>query len=236
MTDVKKEKLNKKTKASKKTVFLRVLAVILFIVGIILVFNGPIQEYFVKQNQTSTLQGLTKKKVAANQKKKGMFDYSKVQDIDIAKVTRSRVKNTSNAIGAIAIPKVNLYLPILLGLSDDSLSTGAGTMREDQVMGQGNYPLVGHYMTAKGVLFSPIEDTKIGQKVYLTDLKKVYVYRIYMKRVVDPTAVWLVNNTKKKIVTLITCADGGINRWAVRGKLIHTKKATTKNLSVFKLK
>ncbi len=74
MTEVKKEKLTKKTKASKKTVFLRVLAVILFIVGIILVFNGPIQEYFVKQNQTSTLQGLTKKKVAANQKKKGMFD------------------------------------------------------------------------------------------------------------------------------------------------------------------
>lgn len=165
-----------------------------------------------------------------------MFDYSKVQDIDIAKVTRSRVKNTANAIGAIAIPKVNLYLPILLGLSDDSLSTGAGTMREDQVMGKGNYPLAGHYMTAKGVLFSPIEDTKIGQKVYLTDLKKVYVYRIYMKRVVDPTAVWLVNNTKSNIVTLITCADGGINRWAVRGKLIQTKKATTKNLSVFKLK
>lgn len=116
------------------------------------------------------------------------------------------------------------------------MSTGAGTMREDQVMGKGNYPLAGHYMTAKGVLFSPIEDTKIGQKVYLTDLKKVYVYRIYMKRVVDPTAVWLVNNTKSNIVTLITCADGGINRWAVRGKLIQTKKATTKNLSVFKLK
>ena len=54
--------------------------------------------------------------------------------------------------GAIAIPKVNLYLPILLGLSDDSLSTGAGTMRKNQVMGQGNYPLAGHYMTAKGVL------------------------------------------------------------------------------------
>lgn len=70
MTDDNKQKLSKKSKTSKKTILLRVLAVILFIVGIILVFNGPIQEYFVKQNQTSTLQGLTKKTVAANQKKK----------------------------------------------------------------------------------------------------------------------------------------------------------------------
>ena len=61
MTDDNKQKLSKKSKTSKKTILLRVLAVILFIVGIILVFNGPIQEYFVKQNQTSTLQGLTKK-------------------------------------------------------------------------------------------------------------------------------------------------------------------------------
>lgn len=70
MTDDNKQKLSKKSKTSKKTILLRVLAVILFIVGIILVFNGPIQEYFVKQNQTSTLQGLTKKTVAANQKEK----------------------------------------------------------------------------------------------------------------------------------------------------------------------
>ncbi|MDN6779997.1 MAG: class A sortase, partial [Lactobacillus sp.] len=49
-------------------------------------------------------------------------------------------------------------------------------------------------------------------------------------------AVWLVNNTKKKIVTLITCADGGANRWAIRGNLIKTEKATADNLRVFKMK
>ena len=109
-------------------------------------------------------------------------------------------------------------------------------MRADQVMGKGNYPLAGHYMTAKGVLFSPLENAQVGQKVYITNLKKIYVYKIYMKKKVDPTAVWLVNNTKQNIVTLITCADGGVNRWAVRGNLIKTEKATDKNLQVFKLK
>lgn len=62
-------------------------------------------------------------------------------------------KNNAKAVGAIAIPSVHMYLPILKGLSNDSLSTGGGTMRPDQKMGHGNYPLAGHYMTANGSLF-----------------------------------------------------------------------------------
>ena len=52
----------------------------------------------------------------------------------------------------------------------------------------------------------------------------VYVYRIYMKKIVDPSAVWLVNNTPQNIVTLITCADGGKNRWAI--STTHHKNLT----------
>ncbi|CCI81053.1 class A sortase [Lactobacillus hominis] len=228
-------KKNKK-KTPAKVTWLRVAAVVLLIIGLGMIFNSQIRDYMVRQNQTSALKKLDKSTIEKNEKKKGMFDFSKVQEIDFSQVTKSRVKNTADAIGAIAIPSVKMYLPIMKGLSNDAMSTGGGTMRADQVMGTGNYPLAGHYMTAKGVLFSPLENAQVGQKVYLTNLKKIYVYKIYMKKKVDPTAVWLVNNTKQNIVTLITCADGGVNRWAVRGNLIKTEKATDKNLQVFKLK
>lgn len=227
---------DKKKKTPKKVIWLRIAAVILLIIGLGMIFNAQIRDYMVAQNQTSALKKLDRSTIEKNEKKKGMFDYSKVQEIDFSQVTKSRVKNTADAIGALAVPAVKMYLPIMKGLSNDAMSTGGGTMRADQVMGKGNYPLAGHYMTAKGVLFSPLENTKVGEKVYLTDLKKIYVYKIYMKKKVDPTAVWLVNNTKQNIVTLITCADGGVNRWAVRGNLIKTEKATDKNLQVFKLK
>ena len=228
-------KKNKK-KTPAKVTWLRVAAVVLLIIGLGMIFNSQTRDYMVRQNQTSALKKLDKSTIEKNEKKKGMFDFSKVQEIDFSQVTKSRVKNTADAIGAIAIPSVKMYLPIMKGLSNDAMSTGGGTMRADQVMGTGNYPLAGHYMTAKGVLFSPLENAQVGQKVYLTNLKKIYVYKIYMKKKVDPTAVWLVNNTKQNIVTLITCADGGVNRWAVRGNLIKTEKATDKNLQVFKLK
>lgn len=226
----------KSQKKSKKTIWLRILAVILVLVGLVLIFNSQIRDAMVKQNQTTALKKLDRKTVEKNEKKKGMFDFSKVKEIDAGQAARARVNNTADAIGALAIPAVNMYLPIMKGLSNDAMSTGGGTMRADQVMGKGNYPLAGHYMTAKGVLFSPLEQSKIGQKVYLTNLKKIYVYKIYMKKKVNPSAVWLVNNTKQNIVTLITCADGGVNRWAVRGNLIKTEKATDSNLKIFKLK
>ncbi|MBN6050280.1 class A sortase [Lactobacillus helveticus] len=225
-----------KRKTSVSTIVIRILAVILLIVGVVLIFNKQISNYMISHNQQSTLTSLTKKEVEKNQRKKGMYNFSKVKSMDIAQATRLQIKKTSGAIGAFAIPDVNMHLPVMLGISDDAMSTGGGTMRADQKMGEGNYPLAGHYMTAKGILFSPLEDVKKGELIYLTNLKKVYVYRIYMKKVVDPSAVWLVNNTKKKIVTLITCADGGANRWAIRGNLIKTEKATADNLRVFKMK
>ena len=226
----------KNKKNSVSTILLRVAAIILLLVGIALIFNKQISDQLIHHNQQSTVSGINRKTIEENKKKKGMYDFSKVKSLGIAQAARSQVKKTSGAIGALAIPDVNMYLPIMLGMSDDAMSTGGGTMRADQVMGKGNYPLAGHYMTAKGILFSPLEDVKKGELVYLTNLNKVYVYRIYMKKIVDPTAVWLVDNTKKNIVTLITCADGGKNRWAIRGNLIKTEKANNNNLKVFKLK
>ncbi|GHV97990.1 class A sortase [Lactobacillus nasalidis] len=231
-------KANKKKEKDHRArrILVRCFAVILFMLGLALVFNQQITAFLVKQNQNAALRGLTREQIVENQKKAGMYDFKKVKSIDFAQTTRSRIKNTAGAIGAIAIPSVKLYLPIMKGLSDAAMSTGGGTMRKDQKMGQGNYPLAGHYMTDQGALFSPLERVELGSKVYLTDLKKVYVYKIYYKKVVDPSAVWLVANTKKKIVTLITCADGGTNRWSLRGKLLKTMKASKQNLEMFKLR
>lgn len=225
----------KKRSRNVSTIIIRILAILLLIIGIALIFNKQIGNQMIRHNQTSALSGLTRQQIKQNRHKKGMYNFNKVKAMGIAQATRSQIKQTSGAIGALAIPDVNMYLPVMLGMSNDALSTGGGTMRTNQVMGKGNYPLAGHYMTTKGILFSPLEDVKIGELIYLTDLKHVYVYRIYMKTIVNPAAVWLVNNTKKNIVTLITCADGGANRWAIRGNLINTAKANNKNLRVFKL-
>lgn len=141
-------------------IILRIAAIILLIVGLVLIFNKQISNHLISHNQNQAMTSLTRKQVVKNEKKKGMFNFARVKEVDFGQVVNAARKNNAEAIGAIAIPDVNLHLPICRGMSDAAMTTGGGTMRANQVMGKGNYPLAGHYMTAKGILFSPLEDTK----------------------------------------------------------------------------
>ncbi len=109
-----------KQKRSVSTIVIRILAIILLIVGIVLIFNKQIGNQMISHNQRSALTSLTRKQVEQNQKKKGMYDFKKVKSLGIAQATRSQIKKTSGAIGALAIPDVNMHLPIMLGMSDDA--------------------------------------------------------------------------------------------------------------------
>ncbi|HIY92723.1 class A sortase [Companilactobacillus sp. HBUAS56275] len=208
--------------------------ILVLLVALALIFNQPIKEYAVKQISNRNLNSLTADKVKSNQKKKGQFDFNKVKPISATQVAKAAVNNDAAVIGKMAVPSVNLRLPIVVGLSDNALSTGGGTMKEDEKMGKSNYALAGHYMTNKGALFSPLENAQIGDLAYITDMKRVYTYKIYYKKIVPPTAVYLLDDVKgQNILTLITCADGGTNRWALQGSLVRNEPANKATLAVF---
>ncbi|KRM36864.1 hypothetical protein FC83_GL002269 [Agrilactobacillus composti DSM 18527 = JCM 14202] len=208
--------------------------VLLVLVGLALIFNEPIKNYLVAHNGQTKIVRMTKNQIAQSHHQKGQFDFSKVESISATQVVQAATHNDAAPLGKLAIPAVGLKLPIVKGLSDDSLSTGGGTMKPDQAMGQGNYALAGHYMTDKGALFSPLARTQIGQLMYITDLTKVYTYKVTYKQIVDPTSVWLIaDKPNTQLLTLITCADGGTNRWCVQGDLVKTQGATKRNLAVF---
>ena len=107
-----------------------------------------------------------------------------------------------------------------------SLTYGAGTMKEDQVMGgENNYSLASHHVFgiagASDMLFSPLDKAKEGMKIYLTDKNKVYTYVISEVKVVQPTEVAVVDDTPgKSEVTLVTCTDAeATQRTIVKGEL-----------------
>ncbi|MFD1484621.1 class A sortase [Lacticaseibacillus baoqingensis] len=228
-----------KHKSSRKRVWLwRVLLTLGLLVGLALVFNEQIKLFVVDHLTQTTMQKIDANTVKKNQKTPGNFDFKSVKALDVSTVGKAAATaNQRNAIGKIAIPAVNLKLPILKGLSNSNLSTGAGTMKPDQQMGQGNYALAGHYMTDRGILFSPLKNVQVGNTVYLTDMAKVYTYKVATKTTVNETQVqWINDVAGKKLVTLITCAsatEGETNRIMVQGALTKTTKATTKTLAVF---
>ena len=141
----------------------------------------------------------------------GEFDFSAIQDVDIMSVIKGSLNfDKKLVIGLLLIPDLNMDLPILKGITDANLMAGAATMRKDQVMGKGNYPISGHNMKNKDLLFGHLMDIVVGTRVIISDGVMVYEYEIYENIVVPDTALDMILDKKadergKPIISLMTC-------------------------------
>lgn len=225
---------------------LTILSFLFAAIGIFLLSTPIISDHLLTQRiaaQEQVLSQVTAEEIKANQEAEASFDFNDVQSLSLESILQAS-QNTAKvqSIGEIAIPSVGINLTIAKGVSDLNMSVGAGTLRPDQVMGLGNYPLASHYSSYGGgkLLFTPLLKMQHGDKVYLTDLDKVYVYETYWIEVVTPDRVDLVEDTPgDNIVTLITCSDGSAEyRLIVRARLTSiydVSQAPNEAIEAFKL-
>lgn len=214
-----------KFKESKSRRYLiNILLMTMSIIGIILILNDPIKDYFIKRNSKKySVENLEINDIKKNKEMPASFDFDNVKEIDSKSVFIEQYKNKElPTIGGIAIPSVGINLPIFKGLSNEALIYGAGTMSKDQLMGKGNYSLASHHTKNPELLFTPLEKVKIGEKIYLTDLENIYVYDITSNQKVSPDSVYVLDEIPgKNIVTLVTCGESeGITRIVVQGELV----------------
>ncbi|NLB21015.1 MAG: class A sortase, partial [Clostridium sp.] len=118
--------------------------------------------------------------------------------------------NMDLIVGQLVVPSINLNIPIFKGINNTNLLAGSATMREDQTMGKGNYPLAGHYVKDKDVLFGSLMDVKEGDIIRLTDKETIFEYETYEVKLVPDTAVYLIDNQESEnignpIISLMTC-------------------------------
>ena len=195
-----------------------VLFIFLLAISLALIFNEQIKNWLISSYQPR----ISRKSVQSNQKKKASYDVSKVKSLDFSTGANARWNTADiHVVGEILMPQSKVHLPIAKGISNEVLALTAGTMRPDQKMGEGNYPLAGHHMTSQTILFSPLYwKTRVGQKIYLTDAKRVYEYQVSVRKFIPATDVQVIAQTKQKLVTLITCDATGANRLMIRGKYV----------------
>lgn len=173
---------------------------------------------------------ITQSRILKDKNKKATsYNMSKVKSASLSQIIDARLHaNQVSVLGQILVPSVSIHLPINKGISNNSLLLGAGTMKPRQKMGRSNYALAGHHMINKSALFTPLWlYAHKGTKVYLTDMKNIYVYKINVRKIISPYDTKVINNTKKPILTLITCNNSGSKRLLLQGKL--SKKLSMKN-------
>ncbi|WP_367377487.1 class A sortase [Enterococcus gilvus] len=206
---------------------LKVIGVLIILVGVVFLLNKPIKNYFIAHTgENYGLAHMDRQTFKKNEEAKATFDFEQVKPLDTASVAASQVNQWKGddlpVIASLAMPSVNVHLPIFKGLSNENLLYGAGTISETQRMGQGNYGLASHRSDQSNLLFTPIENMTKGDLIYVTDLENVYVYQTVTVEKVSPTRVDVLAEPEgtTPIVTLLTCGDlYARSRIVVQGEL-----------------
>lgn len=227
------KKINKK-KNKRKNLLINILAGFLILLSIALIFNAKIRDIFMVWNTNKyQVSQVSKEKLEENQDTEGNFDFDSVKAISSEAVLSSQWDAQQlPVIGGIAIPEVEINLPIFKGLDNVNLFYGAGTMKPNQKMGEGNYSLASHHIftaeNASQMLFSPLVNAKEGMKIYLTDKEKVYTYVIREVKHVTPDRVDEIEDREGiKEITLVTCVDyNATERIIVKGDFKEVKPYT----------
>lgn len=212
----------------------KIFAILLIILGVILIFSPKVKDQVVENKVKETvevIEGITPEEIKVNEgSEEAEFDFSIVEDISVTGTLMATGKiNTDLLIGQLVIPSVDMNIPIFKGINNANLLAGSATMRNDQKMGAGNYPLAGHYMKEKNVLFGSLMDVKEGDLIRMTDKETIYEYVTYEVKVVPDTALYIIDDQEadkigKPIISIMTCyySSNTEKRYFVMGELVDS--------------
>ena len=221
----------------------KIIMLLMIAIGLLLIFSKPISHYVIglKSNDYQ-VSNVSKATIAKNETAEATYDFSSVQSVSMKSLLTSDGTDLP-VIGGIAVPDLAINLPIFKGVANDNLLYGAGTMKDNQVMGgENNYALASHHVFgltgSSQMLFSPLEKAKVGMTVYLTDKSMVYTYKVTEIVSVSPEQIEVLDDVAgQSTLTLVTCEDKeATKRLIVKASLTDSrayKKATKAQVKAF---
>lgn len=212
----------------------KLLAVILILVGAFIMMIPTLKDKKVEQTVRETVkivETITPEVIEENEANdEAQFDYSVVEDITVTGTLLGNIKaNSKLLVGQLVIPSVGMNISIFKGINNTNLLAGAATMRANQKMGEGNYPLAGHYSKNKDILFGSLMDVKVGDPIRITNKKTIYEYTVYEVKVVPDDALYIIDDKVAEqkgapVISLMTCyySSKTGKRYFVMGELTKT--------------
>jgi sortase A len=135
-----------------------------------------------------------------------------------------KLLETGEVIGYIEIPKIDVYLPIYHGTTEEILQKGVGHLKNTSlpIGGKSTHAVLSaHRGLPSATLFTNLDQLEKNDVFYIHILDEVLAYKVDQIKVVDPENIAdLMIQNGKDFVTLITCTPYGINtqRLLVRGE------------------
>lgn len=198
----------------KKQRFLSILSTLLITAGILLLLSPRLTSWWIdyhsNQNVAAT-EEMSAQSLQDNLKRESDFDFDAIEEISpTGALSNGNTVDESLIVGRLFIPSIDLNLTVYNGVNNQILNAGVGTMRPDLTMGEGNFPIAGHYASTKNVLFADLTSVSMDGAIFLTDNEKTYEYRVYNTKIVDPSEIeWIYDEVSeergKPVLSLMNC-------------------------------
>jgi sortase A len=120
----------------------------------------------------------------------------------IAAFSESLSQPTSDVLGILEIPRLNLEVPVYDGASDLHMDRGAARIDGTAMPGEpGNLGVAGH----RDGYFRVLKDIELGDEITITTADGPESYVVLELKVVDPSAIEVLDPTVQQSITLVTC-------------------------------
>ena len=208
----------------------------LITIGILLLLSPRITSWWIghrsKQN-VSEIEKISAQTLQDNLAGESDFDFDAIEEISpTGALLDGSAVDKSLIVGRLFIPSIDLNLTVYNGVTNQILNAGVGTMRPNLTMGEGNFPIAGHYASNKDVLFADLTSVAIDDEIFLTDNDKIYEYRVYDTKIVNPSEIeWIYDEVAeergKPVISLMNCyyvnGRNSGDRYFVFGELVNVK-------------
>jgi sortase A len=115
-------------------------------------------------------------------------------------------------VGAIAIPRIDVIQNLYRGVTLPTLDKGVGWWPGTAMPGQvGNVVLGGHRVSKKKP-FRNLDQLQSGDEIFLSSADGDFVYVVDRTFIVQPTDVWIIDQTTDATLTLFACHPPGSTR------------------------
>lgn len=194
----------------------KTIGIIMMFIGASLIITTTFTKYQVYKNQQIMINDFenTIKNVEQENEEEG----SRIQE----KASKNVDAFGANTIGIITIPKIDLKAAIGEGVDGETLKYAVGHFIGTPLPNEkGNFCIAGHRSYTYGEFFNRLDELEIGDKIIVETNAGKYEYYVYEKKVVEPTEVSVLDNTKAATITLVTCTPIRIatHRLIIKGKL-----------------
>ncbi|MCX0370669.1 class D sortase [Clostridium perfringens] len=213
--------------------FRNILGILLIVAGISLIGVTIWMKYDTYRQQQAVLdsfrnlqfdvpEGENKDTEALKEDTKENSNKAEKVEVEKDKKPEKAQLEEGKGIGILNIPKINLEIGIIEGVSYEDIKYVVGHFPGSPMPGEkGNFSIAGHRISYFGQAFKDIDKLEKGDKVKVTYNGKEYTYEVTDMYEVTPNETEALNPTKDATITIVTCTTDAKNRVIVKGKLVE---------------